>query len=212
MPGPPTGQTPYLQLPYPIADDTVDVPRDMQALATTLDGLMRAPAVTALPATAKDGDELFFVADAANGIVWHLRYRTAAGAPYRWEFVGGGWLYSTHAGPMTTSTNTPTISTAGITPPVRGQYRTGFGARATVNGGSAGVLNTMTLGLYVGGQYVDQVNAVETAVSSGPGLWQEIPIYVNAAGAKVDLRYSSDQSMASTFHDLKLALQPIRVG
>lgn len=38
MPTPPSGSTPGYALPYPIPADNVDVPRDIQALATKLDG------------------------------------------------------------------------------------------------------------------------------------------------------------------------------
>ena len=33
------GSTPRLILPYPVPDDTVDVPRDVKALADKLDGI-----------------------------------------------------------------------------------------------------------------------------------------------------------------------------
>jgi hypothetical protein len=33
--------------------------------------------VTALPATPVDGQECHFVADATNGVVWHMKYRAA---------------------------------------------------------------------------------------------------------------------------------------
>lgn len=46
------------------------------------------PRVTSLPANPKDGDEIFYVADAPNGVLWRLRYN-AAGSTYKWEFVGG---------------------------------------------------------------------------------------------------------------------------
>jgi hypothetical protein len=35
-----TANTPILALPYPLPADTVDVPRDVQALATKLDGIV----------------------------------------------------------------------------------------------------------------------------------------------------------------------------
>lgn len=39
----PSGATPILNLPYPIPDDTVDVPRDIQALANALDAGRSVP-------------------------------------------------------------------------------------------------------------------------------------------------------------------------
>ena len=45
--------------------------------------------VTSLPATPTDGQEVYYLADAANGVIWHLRYRAAATGAFKWEFVGG---------------------------------------------------------------------------------------------------------------------------
>ena len=47
--------------------------------------------VTSLP-TGSDGQEVYYRADDANGIIWHLRFRSVASggnATYGWEFVGG---------------------------------------------------------------------------------------------------------------------------
>lgn len=49
--------------------------------------------VTALPTNPVDGQEVYFVADAANSIVWHLRYRAATPGSYKWEYVGGPPIY-----------------------------------------------------------------------------------------------------------------------
>lgn len=81
-------------LPYPVPADTVDVPRDVQALAAKLDtlALARPAVVTALPGSPADGQEVYFQADATNGIYWHLRYRSGSASAYKWEFVGGAPL------------------------------------------------------------------------------------------------------------------------
>lgn len=50
-----------------------------------------APRVTALPTSPVDGAECYFVADAVNACLWHLRYNTASA---KWEFLGGAPLYS----------------------------------------------------------------------------------------------------------------------
>lgn len=42
--------------------------------------------VTSLPANPVDGQEIYFLADSTNGIIWHLRYRVASS---KWEYVGG---------------------------------------------------------------------------------------------------------------------------
>jgi hypothetical protein len=85
--------TPVFALPYPVASDTADVPRDIQALAVKLDGLaLVPPVVTALPGSPVDGQEVYYQADAAAGVFWHLRYRSGATGSYKWEFVGGSPL------------------------------------------------------------------------------------------------------------------------
>lgn len=84
--------TPRLVLPYPLPDDTVDVPRDVQALAQRVDTVLWPATVTSLPGSPVDGQEVYYVADAAAGVTWHLRYRAAAPGAYKWEFVGGSPL------------------------------------------------------------------------------------------------------------------------
>jgi hypothetical protein len=48
-----------------------------------------AAAGTVLPSSPGDGESFYYVADATNGVVWHLRYRSAATGSYKWEYVGG---------------------------------------------------------------------------------------------------------------------------
>lgn len=48
--------------------------------------------VTSLPAAPADGQECIFVADATNGVAWHLKYRAASASAYKWEVIGGSWL------------------------------------------------------------------------------------------------------------------------
>ena len=80
--------TSRLTLPYPTPDDTVDVPRDIEALAERLDVVTTPTLVTALPGSPVDGQEVYFVADAAARVLWHLRYNAVGGA-YKWEYLGG---------------------------------------------------------------------------------------------------------------------------
>lgn len=90
-------------------------------------------AVTTLPSGTGfpfDGQEIYFVADATNGIVWHLRYRAAASGSYKWERVGGSPLTSEVA---TFSNLSPTSYTnwsgPAITVPVAGDYEITLGFR-----------------------------------------------------------------------------------
>src|SRR5262245_45243545 len=42
-----------------------------------------------LPASPADGQQYDYVADAANGVVWRLRYRSASTSTFKWAFLGG---------------------------------------------------------------------------------------------------------------------------
>jgi hypothetical protein len=79
--------------------------------------------------------EVYFqnTAMAADGIVWHLRYRAASASAYKWEFVGGSPLWSevTANETLGTTYNAYTaLATAGpaLTLPVAGDYMVGIGA------------------------------------------------------------------------------------
>lgn len=48
--------------------------------------------VSALPTNPYDGQEVYYLASATKGVVWHLRYRAASASAYKWEFLGGAAL------------------------------------------------------------------------------------------------------------------------
>jgi hypothetical protein len=45
--------------------------------------------LSSLPSSPYDGQEIYYSADPTNGVIWHLRYRSASAPPYKWELVGG---------------------------------------------------------------------------------------------------------------------------
>src|SRR4030095_11342304 len=50
------------------------------------------PLVSALPGSPFDGQEIYYLADATNSVIWHLRYRAGSSSAYKWEFIGGMYL------------------------------------------------------------------------------------------------------------------------
>jgi hypothetical protein len=54
----------------------------------------RAPSstVTVLPGSPVEGQVVDFLADATNGVIWRLRWRSAGGT-YKWEFIGGSPMF-----------------------------------------------------------------------------------------------------------------------
>jgi len=124
----PSGTTPVLALPYPIPDDSVDVPRDILALATKLDGYssLRPPATGALPGSPVDGQEIY-LQPPGQPWHWHLRYNATAG---KWMHLGGGpKLYAVYIGDkQATAASGWTTTGVKITLPFKGLWNVEWGA------------------------------------------------------------------------------------
>lgn len=121
-----------MTLPLPHGDvQPSEVRENFEAIAQQFP--VQAPVVTAMPATAADGTEVHYVADSTNGVVWRFRYRTASASAYKWEFIGGGALYSrVDTTQSTASTAFTDLATVGpsITAPLAGDYSISWGARS----------------------------------------------------------------------------------
>jgi len=107
------------------------------------------PLVTDLPVNPQDGDEVYFVADSTNGILWHFRYRAAAPSAYRWEAVGAQVpLHAeTATSESTTSLSFVDLATVGpaIALPLDGDYDVTVGARIqTASAGDGGIMSPTT--------------------------------------------------------------------
>lgn len=87
--------------------------------------ISRPAVVTTLPASPADGDEVYYQtsAMATANIMWHLRYRAAAGT-YKWEYIGGSPFITGVAGDITTTSSSRVAMTAGptIALPKAGKY------------------------------------------------------------------------------------------
>ena len=99
----PSGATTRLALPYPIPNDTVDVPRDVKALADKLDvqpgialPLERVGSTPPWPASPVPGEMVAYVP--TGDIVWMFRYSDIGTSPHRWQFVGGTPYYLSVSG------------------------------------------------------------------------------------------------------------------
>lgn len=83
-----------------------------------------APLVTSLPSNAIDGQEVRYLADNTNGIIWNLRYRAGSSSAYKWEFIGGPSLsaFVSAVGQQTTTSTFQDLSGPTITLPLAGDY------------------------------------------------------------------------------------------
>jgi hypothetical protein len=85
------GSTPLLGLPYPLQDDDVDVPTDMQALAEEVEHELGYAEVTSLPASPVDGEKIILTNPAtAPAVSGRFRLQRVAGV---WLFNGGTPAY-----------------------------------------------------------------------------------------------------------------------
>jgi hypothetical protein len=170
------------------------------------------PLVTSLPANPVDGREVYYVADAANGIIWHLRYRAANPSAYKWEYIGGPPMETTASARFTTSSTAPVLVTGGptITFPLSGIWDMTILTWAASNIGNGGI-------------YFELVNPAITVAAVG--YWYHTITNVHThtlgetqrnslgavAGQAWALRMCVDQS--SAFVDLRyLRIVPVAVG
>ena len=128
------GETATYLLPWPEPPDPPDIPVDLEQLAQAVEGAITtviasgivAPLVSSLPAGPADGQRCIYLASAANGILWHLRYRAASPSPYKWEFLGGSSLadIQTVEGTKTAGASYGAATNAGpvVTVPLAGEY------------------------------------------------------------------------------------------
>jgi len=123
----------------PNSTEDAKIATALTQIATTLNGQIdttnlaagiTTPAVVAaLPGSPVDGQQIYLLADATNGVVWHLRYRAASASAYKWEFVGGGLLQVTNSATRTgTSAGISSTMAIGavagntVTVPLAGDY------------------------------------------------------------------------------------------
>lgn len=101
-----------------------DVTANFEQLIAPVSSIPVLLAGTTLPSNAADGESVYFVASATNGVVWEFRYREASTSTHKWEFVGGAALSTAAEGNITTESTAPVALTAGPTLalPLAGDY------------------------------------------------------------------------------------------
>lgn len=172
------------------------------------------PVVTDLPTTATDGDEVRFVADSANGVVWLLRYRDSGNA-YPWEFLGGSPLYAeVTTSESTTSATYGDLATLGpsIALPLAGDYMIRLGAALYNNTSAADAWMSYdadpVAAADADGVHTTQPNAsVASVVTHATRERRKTGLGVVSIIAK----YRASSGTA-TFLDRYLSITPVRLG
>ena len=187
----------------------------------------KTPILTALPTDPTEGHEIRFLADTANGVVWHLRYRgfnpdgTPNASSYKWEFVGGSALSSyipTAEG--TSSTIAVDLATVGpsLALPLAGDYD--FTGEAMI--GTTAVAGVYGDAVLVAGPVAGPFNALDASdfgrsmdPASTSGINAMSPFSrrrtIATAGWLAKLQYRSGGT-AVTWQSRRLTARPVRVG
>jgi hypothetical protein len=171
--------------------------------------------VTSLPASPTDGQEVYYVADATNGILWHLRYNAGSASAYKWEFVGGSALRTqVDAKENTTVVSYGNLTTVGpdVTVPLVGDYDVSFGAaiisQGTTHLSSMGL--TVNAAAVVAGDEASVNNQTNTVGATAMMTRRKTAI---PASALLRMQYKTNSAgLVADFSFRWLQVIPIRVG
>lgn len=173
--------------------------------------------VTALPSSAFDGQEIYFEASATNGVIWHLRYRSAGSATYPWEFVGGGTLSAEEASSSSRTAvggyQDPSTGTAGpsLVLPTKGEFLVEIGYEVfSVTNGGYGLMSydIGTTAAVDGDSVVLQQPGAANAVIAGVSSRRKKTI---SSAVTLACKYKSITG-TTTFSKRFINVTPIRVG
>lgn len=202
--------------------DVIDF--DTESVSAYTTGLVQlsSPAlVTVLPAAPVDGQEIYFLADAANGVVWHLRYRAASTSAYKWEYLGGPPLYNAVAATAVITTTTGAWSnltgSAGpaITAPLAGDYDIEGAAMGTwgVSANANHGLSVLAAGSYWQiAQYTETSGAVFGGQQQMTGFARALAVPNGGAMTMVYANLGAGNSSTPSFANRVLTATPVRVG
>lgn len=188
---------------------------DVTNLAASFAVVTPIAVVSVLPGAPIDGQEIFYLADATNGVVWHLKYRSASASAYKWEYVGGADLSAEVATSEGTASLTYVdLTTAGpsITVPLAGDYDIshGFAGLHATNNGAC--YSSYTIGATAANDAdlarVVQPSTNSSAQSSVSRMRRKTGI---SASSVIKQQYRTSTGTA-TFQDRWLRVLPVRVG
>lgn len=173
--------------------------------------------VSALPPDPYDGQQILYIADAANGVAWNLVYLDKLPAPYKWLYIGGPPL-SAESGSTSGASSLNTWGASGapnltLPVPLHGDYLVHATALIENNGATTGAAR---LGLGKDGVAPSDANALDwNAVWIPTGSSTPGPLVkthrINAVTASVGTwPYATVTGMA-WFGDT-ITATPIRLG
>ena len=181
-----------------------------------------AQAVTALPSSPEDGDQIIFMDSlSAPTYAWHFRY-VAAKSSNKWQFIGGAAIEEEVATAQTigSSGSYVALATAGptVTVPLAGDYLVVFGCTIV---GTAAAAETRDYVQYmsfdVGGTGAVDADAVSMRTrndSAAPeySLARQIKKTGLAASTALTSKYKASGGSNASFKNRHISVVPIAVG
>lgn len=172
--------------------------------------LASAPLVTSLPGSPVDGQEINYLADATNGVVWHFVYRSALG---KWLFTGGPPLSAQNNTADSVNNSAYADLSLGpgpsITVPLPGDYIVSYGALAQ-SGVSDGAWMAPAFGA-VAASDNDQVRITQNNVVGVP-VSRTLPPRNMAAVGAITLKHRTGGAQTGTWSYRWLNVTPVKVG
>ncbi|MBI1952165.1 hypothetical protein HYS42_00380, partial [Candidatus Saccharibacteria bacterium] len=164
--------------------------------------------VTTLPASPVDGQEVYYQADATNGVVWHLRYNSSE-ATYKWEYLGGASLYNTAGNTSIPGTGVETATAAALVVARAGDYN----VRVYTNGATFSYTANVSFGANSTDASNNGCGAYQTDGGGGGWpLWCEGKYNVASNGTTVSSWILQNSGGALNFGTNKIWITPIRIN
>ena len=170
---------------------------------------------TSLPGSPVDGQEIYYAANATDGVIWHLRYRSGSSSSYKWEFLGGSPLRDAVATDQNTSSTTYTgLTTAGpsVTVPLAGDYEVYIEGNMYAVGTTT---NSMLMSYKIGATNASDDDAAEgmNAGSTRGVTHTSVRRHTSVAASTQFLaQYRAGSATQVNFRRRQMVVRPIRVG
>lgn len=172
-------------------------------------GASPAAYVTALPASPVDGQEIYYAADATNGVIWYLRYRAASSSSYKWEVVGGTslnvFIVTVESRASTTFGDLATVGPS-ITVPLAGDYNLSVSCLPTPSGST----DIAIMGYDLGATSATTARAARASGTANSVAFDTSHAGV-AASTLIRAKYRNVTGTAF-FENRWLEVMPVRVG
>lgn len=186
--------------------------------AWVLESPGRTLVTTSLPGSPYDGQEIYFLADATAGIIYHLRYRAASASAYKWEGVGEQPALFSEVVTLETVSNlafiNPTTPGPSVVNPLAGEYMIELGCTSSYNGNANGIWMSIKFGAItpnVADGFVSSLGGAAAANIRVPGS-RAYKKVIAAAGTTLLAQYTNGDTSGGSVSNRWLQIKPIRVG